>query len=362
MGESLGKIKNPSYINSYLLADSSNLFQNAQPFGVAPGDESHHEEEGDGLGDLHHLQAAVNINRRTSVSAESIKPNKVTTKTIIPKSDQQKAFLQESLKKNFLFKNLQTEQYDDVLNAMNKIKVTKGKWVIEEGDDGDYFYVVDSGEFSAYIRVPATSNDFDNDVTPPASCPKEFKLKNVLDYTKGGSFGELALMYNAPRAASILAKSDSELWSVDRLTFRSILLNHTYNKRNLYDNFLSEVDLLKSLHPSERSKIADALESRSYSPNEVVISQGDTGDAFYFVEQGEADIIKNGEKVGSYKKGDYFGELALLNSAPRAATVKASENQSTAENQLKVVALDAPAFTRLLGPVRDIMARHAETY
>lgn len=348
--------------------DDQQLFQNAEPFGVGFSSHSVEDEERDGVGEMHSLpsDAAININRRTSVSAESIQPTnkdvKNIQKTIIPKSDEQKFRLKESLAKNFLFKDLQSEQYNDVINAMKEVNVDNGKWVIEQGDDGDYFYVVERGAFSAYIREPASSNNGDNDVTPPKSCPDGFKLKKVLDYGPGGSFGELALMYNAPRAASILASSQSTLWAVDRLTFRSILLNHTFSKRNLYENFLSEVDLLKSLQPTERSKIADALESRSYSPNENVITQGEQGDEFFFIEQGEADIVKSGEKVGSYKKGDYFGELALLNSAPRAATVKASETQSTPDKKLKVVALDEPAFTRLLGPVRDIMARHAETY
>ena len=46
----------------------------------------------------------------------------------------------------------------------------------------------------------------------------------VLSYAEGSTFGELALMYNTPRAASIVASSDSVLWAMDRETFRTVIL------------------------------------------------------------------------------------------------------------------------------------------
>ena len=349
------------------------LFQNLAPFGSSHehsfdshfgnNDNDFDDEERDAVSSLSSPKLPVNvsINRRTSVSAESIQPNQQPdqqqNKVIIPKTDDQRNRIQKSLVGNFLFKHLESEQYNDVLNAMKEVNIKKDTWVIEQGDDGDYFYVVESGHFAAYIRVPSSSSEIDNSINKPTSCPPEFGLKKVLDYGPGGSFGELALMYNAPRAASILSLSDSTLWAVDRLTFRSILLNHTFSKRILHEDFLSSVELLKPLQSAERSKIADALECRSYEPNSDVITQGQSGDEFFIVKNGKADIIKNGQKVGCYTRGDYFGELALLNSAPRAATVRASP-----DTELHVITLDEKAFTRLLGPVRDIMARNAETY
>ncbi|CAI4215138.1 unnamed protein product [Parascedosporium putredinis] len=137
----------------------------------------------------------------------------------------------------------------------------------------------------------------------------------------GGSFGELALMYNAPRAATIVSASPlSTLWALDRVTFRKILLESSFARRRMYEHFLAE--------------------------------EGDQGSTFYLMVSGEADAFKSNEEgvVKHYQKGDFFGELALLNDKPRAATVVAATD-------VKVAVLGKSAFQRMLGPVESIMRR-----
>ena len=61
--------------------------------------------------------------------------------------------------------------------------------------------------------------------------------------TKGesGSFGELALIYGTPRAATVKAKTDVKLWGIDRDSYRRILMGNTMRKRKMYEEFLSKV-------------------------------------------------------------------------------------------------------------------------
>ena len=67
------------------------------------------------------------------------------------------------------------------------------------------------------------------------------------EYKPGESFGELALLYNAPRAATIIAKDDVMLWSLDRATFKTILKTAMQMKREKIEVFLNKMEVLKKL-------------------------------------------------------------------------------------------------------------------
>lgn len=285
-----------------------------------------------------------NRGRRTSISAESMAPAKdgEFNKIVVPKTLEQRQRIETSISNNFLFKNLDEEQYKDVIDAMVEKPTSKGEDVIVQGGVGDYFYAVEKG--SLYVFVS-------KDGGPETK---------VHEYGPGGSFGELALMYNAPRAATVRCMEDSVLWALDRVTFRRILMERTSSKRRMYESFLEEVPILSNLEPYERHKIADALESITYDTKEVVIQQGDTGQSFYIIESGEAIVTKmddNGVEhiLTTLKKGDYFGELALLNDQPRKATVSAN-------GRLKCATLGKKAFVRLLGPCVEIITRNVQNY
>jgi cAMP-dependent protein kinase regulator len=132
------------------------------------------------------------------------------------------------------------------------------------------------------------------------------------------------------------------------------LMENTFKRRRMYEAFLEEVPLLSPLVPSERSKIADSLDTETFEPGATIIREGDPGDRFYFIEQGVAEVHKStqaGSYVRTLEKGDYFGELALLNDAPRAASI-------IAKTRVKVAYLGKAGFQRLLGPVTDIMRRN----
>ncbi|KAI8988738.1 cAMP dependent protein kinase regulatory subunit [Pilobolus umbonatus] len=290
--------------------------------------------------DLPTFQSAKYRNRRVSVSAESMQPNKKLTSLLhkrVPKSPTEEMMIKKSLKDHFLFNELDNDQSRDVIDSMEDKKYKKGDTVIKQGAAGDYFYIVSQGTLDCFING-----------------------EKVTSYERGGSFGELALMYNAPRAATIIATSDTVLWALDRIAFRSIIIDNNSSKRKMHTQFLEYVPLFKSLELSEIHKIADALEPIRYRDGEIVLKQGDAGDNFYLIEDGEALFYKSSPDgsqvlVNQLKKGDYFGELALLNDAPRAATV-------VSKGDLKCVTLGKAAFTRLLGPVMDILKRNMTNY
>lgn len=277
-----------------------------------------------------------NANRRTSVSAEALNPNTFSNDNWKPPvhqlSHEQLTRLNASVIKNFLFSQLDGDSLRTIIFALEEKRYPKNSEIIKQGDEGDFFYVVEKGTVDYLVNgtVVNTSSD-------------------------GSSFGELALMYNSPRAATVVAKSDCIVWALDRMTFRRILLEGTAKKRSLYENFLKEVPVLQSLSSYERSKLADALNTHVFKSGENVVTEGEPGENFYFIEDGTAEVLKNGHGVvTTLKKGDYFGELALLYDSPRQATVRAI-------TPLKAVSLNKNGFQRLLGPAVDILKLHDPT-
>lgn len=83
----------------------------------------------------------------------------------------------------------------------NVLCILVHKLLLCSGDEGDNFYVIDLGEVEVYLNN-----------------------QMVLNISEGGSFGELALIYGTPRAATVKAKTDVKLWGIDRLSYRRILM------------------------------------------------------------------------------------------------------------------------------------------
>ncbi|XP_063282302.1 cAMP-dependent protein kinase type II-alpha regulatory subunit isoform X2 [Pelobates fuscus] len=290
-------------------------------------------------------------NRRVSVCAEAFNPDEEDEDTeprvVHPKTDEQRCRLQEACKDILLFKTLDQEQLSQVLDAMFELRVKPQEHVIDQGDDGDNFYVVERGLYDIFVE-------------------RDGQSRCVGRYDNHGSFGELALMYNTPRAATIVATTDGALWGLDRVTFRRIILKNNARKRKMFENFVESVPILKSLELSERMKIVDVLGEKIYKDGDRIIVQGDLADCFFIVESGEVKIMMKSKtktaqesnqevEITRCTRGQYFGELALVTNKPRAAS-------AYAVGDVKCLVMDVQAFERLLGPCMDIMKRNITHY
>jgi cAMP-dependent protein kinase regulator len=119
-------------------------------------------------------------------------------------------------------------------------------------------------------------------------------------YNSGDVFGELALLYNAPRAATIKADTESLLWVLDRNTFNNIVKEASQKKRAKYEAFLQTVPILSNMDHYERSKLADSLKEARVNNGEQIITQGEQGDVFYILVEGTAVATldeKDGDEV-----------------------------------------------------------------
>eukprot|EP00746_Dinoflagellata_sp_MGD_P166297 gnl/MRDRNA2_/MRDRNA2_96087_c0_seq1.p1 gnl/MRDRNA2_/MRDRNA2_96087_c0~~gnl/MRDRNA2_/MRDRNA2_96087_c0_seq1.p1 ORF type:complete len:396 (-),score=124.56 gnl/MRDRNA2_/MRDRNA2_96087_c0_seq1:27-1214(-) len=277
---------------------------------------------------------------RASVSAEAYGAwNKQTEyKPVVnPKTDEEKARLKGIMAKSFLFASLEDKDFVIVVDAMLKKDLAPKEQIIKEGDDGNCMYIVDQGTLECTKVIGG-------------------ETKVVKTCVEGDAFGELALLYNCPRAASVSA-GDAQciIWQLDRETFNAVVKGASMKKREKYDGFIKSVNLLSSMEMYERGQLVDALKPETYKAGDLIVKQGDPGDKFYMVEEGSCVAEKSGTEVMQYSPGDYFGELALMKNEPRAANI-------IAKSDVKVVAVDRKTFKALLGPLEDLLKKKTEKY
>lgn len=274
---------------------------------------------------------------RTSVSAEAYGAwNKKTefTPPVHAKTAEQKERLTQTLQKSFMFRALNVKEMATVIDAMEEVTAAGGDRLITLGDNGDYLFVIEKGSLE---------------------CRKEINGVDTLLKTveAGDVFGELALLYNTTRAANVDAKGECLLWKLDRNSFTHIVKDAAQKKRERYEGFLSNVPLLRDngMDHYGRAQVCDGLQSESFEAGQIVITEGEEGRKFYIVESGTFTGVKKGcEGLAlTYKPGDFFGELALLKDAPRAATV-------TALSAGELLVLDRSAFKRLFAGSESMVA------
>jgi cAMP-dependent protein kinase regulator len=261
---------------------------------------------------------------------------------VIPKDPETFAALEATVKKVDLFSFLQEDQRKMLVDAMFKKEYGDGAKIIQEGDQPDNFYILQSGR----TRVLKKKAGVDEQV----AC-----------LGPGAYFGELALISGSTRAASIIADGACVCWAIDQATYLGLLKEHHGRKRQRYRTLLRNVPFLKALQDYEILLVADALRPVNPDDGHVMMRQGDVGEDFFIILDGECIVLKKfpdedtEREVARLQPGAYFGEMALLTNMPRAATVVAGRN-------CKLISLDGKSFHRLLGPCSAVFQENMKKY
>jgi len=310
-------------------------------------DETDEDDEDDYCDDLPAVVANKHKGPRASVSAEAFgvyNKKAAFVPKVVDKDEASKKAIADKLNMAFMFSALDDKEKDIVIDAMEEVSIDVNEVIITEGDQGDCLYVVGSGTL------------FCTKIFPGNTDPTFLKT-----YQPGEAFGELALLYNAPRAATITANEPCALWKLDRDTFNHIVKGASQKRREKYEKFLESVSIFSTMEPYERSKLSDAFVEHKYKQGDFVIKEGEAGNDLFLLQEGTAiatKTLKEGEEptqVMAYKTGDFFGERALLKSEPRAANVVATSD-------CIMVSMDRHSVKRLLGPLEDLLKRNFEIY
>jgi CRP-like cAMP-binding protein len=228
-----------------------------------------------------------------------------------------------------IFDDVPEDVLSDLAGRVKLRTFAPGQPVVRQGERADAFYVVRSGALNIVEEDPNGAN--------------ERVLRTI---TRGESFGELGLAKAAPRAATVRAGEESQLFEVDKGTFDRLLADMIHVPEFAPTlqavNDLRELSAFSHLEPDELNELLEHGEWVNVPPGETIIEQGEAGDAFYAIRSGQMEVLKDGEQVGTVGPGSYVGEIALLLDVPRTATVRA-------RTPVRAYRLDREGFDALVG-------------
>ena len=181
---------------------------------------------------------------------------------VVPKSVEQTARILAALAKKAPFDSLEATQQKLVANAMTLLDANAGAVLVKEGDEGQQCYLLEKGELR--VRVQGTERDR---IQP------------------GEIFGELALLYDVPRTASIEAITDVSLFVLDRPAFQRTLRTDAISRRREIWAFLRSCVTFKPLDDRTLSRVTDVVETCEYTEGTAVIKEDDTADAMFFLKE-----------------------------------------------------------------------------
>jgi len=219
-----------------------------------------------------------------------------------PKTSEEIVRLEFCVKSMMLFSEMSHTQKKEIFDAMFDVTTTEGEVIIRQGEIGDILFLVESGEYDAYLRAMGD--------------------QVVQSYSAGGFFGELAMMYNCPRAATIMCRKGGCLWGLARNVYEKVMATSVVTKMDSKSQFLRSVELLSSLSEAERSSLGDLLEEATYENKAQLWNAGDPADCLILIKSGQVGVMEpkqqGGEsaRLGDGKKlnvGDFFGTQSLTN-------------------------------------------------
>ena len=218
---------------------------------------------------------------------------------------------------HFFLQTLNDQAKEEIIISMSLYSIKEGKTLYSQGCAGNYWYIVNSGELQRFHNN---------------------KLIGKLG--RGDSFGERALIYSAPRSNTVIAKTECKLWALKRQVFRKILdfiFNSNY-KENM--QFLDEIRI--PLDATFKSIMANNLIQEIYLQGQTICKEGELGSCMYIIKDGEVECLKGDKVIRVLKKGENFGQKALLEGGIRSLDVKA-------KTDCKIYSISTDFFKNQLG-------------
>ncbi|XP_075734995.1 cGMP-dependent protein kinase for isoform X2 [Rhipicephalus microplus] len=255
------------------------------------------------------------------------------------KKARSRELIKQAIQDNDFMKNLETVQIKEITDCMYPVEYAQDSLIIKEGDVGSVVYVMEEG------KVEVT---------------KENKFLCTLG--PGKVFGELAILYNCTRTATVKAVSDCKLWAIERQCFQTIMMRTGLVRQSEYTEFLKSVPTFRKLPEETLVKISDVLEETTYAQGDYIIRQGARGDTFFIISKGTVKVTRKapeeasstGEEIfiRTLHRGDFFGEKALQGEECRTANIIADDPEG-----VTCLVIDRDSFNQLMSNIDEIRGK-----
>jgi CRP-like cAMP-binding protein len=231
-----------------------------------------------------------------------------------------------------LFATMDNAELRLLVSRMRPERYAPGQIIIRQGEPGDKFYVIERGHVDVIVRDERGVSEVANRLG------------------RGDFFGELALLRDTPRTATCRATVPTHLLSLSRQDFDHLVKSRFALREKLGESIsraelLRRLPLFAELDAQQIQLLASRLSRETYASGDVIMCQGEVGEAFYVVESGRVQISvdQDGRKrvIAERGPGEYVGEIALLLDVPRTAT-------ATALTAVSALSLDRKDFDRLV--------------
>jgi len=242
-----------------------------------------------------------------------------------------------------LFSDLPPDAFIALFEKCPLRRFEPGQLVLEQGSKGDAFYVICAGS----VRVVRTDGA---------------GTRELAKLDEGAFFGEMALLSEAPRSASVEATDEeTQLLEISAGVLKELSAKHPsvssalkkFCRQRLLSNLMQSSALFQPFSKSDRRDLVQKFRARDVRKGEAVIKEGQSSDGLYVVLSGEVEVTVKGKPVAKLREGDVFGEMSLLTRTPATATVTSARHTS-------LLRLPREDFDRLIMSHPQILAHVSE--
>ena len=240
------------------------------------------------------------------------------------------------LKAHPIFATLDGPILGEIAKAMRTHVAKPDEIIIKKGEAGEHFFVVSDGECQAFLSEDASG-------------------AAVATYHTHDSFGELALLYDSPRAATVKATKVSKLYKLGRIQFRNLVMEAMQKGKAGLEERLRQVALLAGLYANEISRLAEAMEPETFKDGDYIETMGAPADSLSIILSGEVACHKDDGQELRLAEGAIFGESCLKHLHKAGEPPAKRQAHVVAVGEVRCARLSANHITDILGPLQQAL-------